>query len=612
VFSATIPGEIDLARCRISRTLEFRRCTFQGEINLQLAETRGIGILESSIEKGIRADGLIVHGPLFLGEIQSEGEIRLPGAVIAGDLACTRASLKAQRDALSADRARIGGSVFLNDGFESEGAIRLGGAEIAGDLVCYGAKLKAGGIALFADSAKVGGSVFLKQGFESEGEIRLSGAEINGNLECDGAKFKANRDALSTDSVKIGGGIFMRPESGRPFESRGTIRLLNAEIKGNIECDGARFKAKDVALFADGVKTGGNLFLRAGFESVGVARLLNAVIAGDLDCAGAKLKARGNSLVGDGIKIAGAAFLCDGFEAEGPVRILDAIVGGDLTIIYAKVAAVNCQNTVVNGDLFWQAIENPADVTLDLSRAKVKNFCDDRESWPAKGKLLLAGFVYGEVTLYRRPKHARAGKPRLTEDLDLRAEDRVEWLMRQPVPNLTKAQPWMLLSKHLEGKGDHRGAKHVVFEYSRQLAYAKREWWRLRRLAIAFAWLEEAPLRIGYSIAFTVLTGWLIFGIAGCNRLLAPTDPAADKAFRANADLPAGYPELNTLAYTFENAVPLVKLGQDEKWAPDRTWFPKESPAGYWLLVCTRWALILSGWFQGAVLGAALLGRFKE
>jgi hypothetical protein len=134
----------------------------------------------------------------------------------------------------------------------------------------------------------------------------------------------------------------------------------------------------------------------------------------------------------------------------------------------------------------------------------------------------------------------------------------------------------------------------------------------LRRLAIAFAWLEEAPLRIGYSIAFTVLTGWLIFGIAGCNRLLAPTDPAADKAFRANADLPAGYPELNTLAYTFENAVPLVKLGQDEKWAPDRTWFPKESPAGYWLLVCTRWALILSGWFQGAVLGAALLGRFKE
>jgi hypothetical protein len=76
--------------------------------------------------------------------------------------------------------------------------------------------------------------------------------------------------------------------------------------------------------------------------------------------------------------------------------------------------------------------------------------------------------------------------------------------------------------------------------------------------------------------------------------------------------MPAAYPALNTLAYTFENAVPPVKLGQDEKWAPDRMWFRDDPPIGYWFLVSVRWALILSGWIQGAVLGTALLKRFND
>jgi hypothetical protein len=76
--------------------------------------------------------------------------------------------------------------------------------------------------------------------------------------------------------------------------------------------------------------------------------------------------------------------------------------------------------------------------------------------------------------------------------------------------------------------------------------------------------------------------------------------------------MPAAYPKLYPLVYTLENAVPLVRLGQDEKWAPDQqypgtTWF-----TNYWFLMWARWLLILSGWFQATVLAAALSGRFKQ
>ena len=76
--------------------------------------------------------------------------------------------------------------------------------------------------------------------------------------------------------------------------------------------------------------------------------------------------------------------------------------------------------------------------------------------------------------------------------------------------------------------------------------------------------------------------------------------------------MPASYPVLNPFVYTLENAVPMVKLGQDDKWAPDRRHPGKAWFTNYWILVWARWMLILSGWFQATVLAAALSGRFKE
>jgi hypothetical protein len=75
---------------------------------------------------------------------------------------------------------------------------------------------------------------------------------------------------------------------------------------------------------------------------------------------------------------------------------------------------------------------------------------------------------------------------------------------------------------------------------------------------------------------------------------------------------PAVYPTLNPFIYTLENAVPLVKLGQDEKWAPDRRYPGTNWFTNYWFLVWSRWLLILSGWIQATILAAALADRFKK
>jgi len=202
----------------------------------------------------------------------------------------------------------------------------------------------------------------------------------------------------------------------------------------------------------------------------------------------------------------------------------------------------------------------------------------------------------------------------------LKADDRVEWLMLQPCDRRIESQPWIHLSKYLQAKGDREGAKRVLYKLRCLQAQQKRL--VSRRWAIAFAWLEEAPWRILYSIAITLLLGTLIF--AGASRSGAIIPSALVLTSTDDRTVSNRYPPFQPFIYTLENAMPLVKLGMDDKWMLDvnhagQTWFP-ENPSldwlrvlnSYWFLAISRWVLILSGWFQATVLVAALSGRFKE
>jgi hypothetical protein len=144
-------------------------------------------------------------------------------------------------------------------------------------------------------------------------------------------------------------------------------------------------------------------------------------------------------------------------------------------------------------------------------------------------------------------------------------------------------------------------------------------------LAIAFAWLEENPLHIGWSILLTLLLGTSIFIWGGSNHAMIETVRYQPNAIKDNGEIkPVSpqYPKFQPFIYTLENAVPLIKLGMDDKWTPDpspefcRAWFPRLPwlyfVSTYGTLVLTRWALIVGGWVQATVLAAALADRFKK
>jgi hypothetical protein len=181
--------------------------------------------------------------------------------------------------------------------------------------------------------------------------------------------------------------------------------------------------------------------------------------------------------------------------------------------------------------------------------------------------------------------------------------------MLQKLERRIEPQPWMQLRNLLDRKGDHKGAKYVLRRF--RCLQAKNRWLLRCWWSYFFAWLEEAPARILCFIAATLLLGWLVFGYAGARGAIAPTEPEAYKAFISGKPMPAAYPTLNPFVYTLENAVPLVKLGQDDKWAPDRRYTGTNWFTNYWFLMWSRWLLILSGWVQATVLAAALSGRFK-
>jgi hypothetical protein len=485
--------------------------------------------------------------------------------------------------------------------------------------------------AVEADGIDAHGPIFLR-GSRFSGEVRLGGAQVKGDLDCRGAKLVVEEEnALDADGAEIGGNVFLIDG----FESSGTIRLHGAQIKGDLDCTGAKLDVKEGdALFAECAVIGGNVLLSESFTSSGTIRLPGARINGDFDCRGARLKVEeGDALVAYGAEIGGNVLMSGGFECSGRIWLLGARIGGLLTFWGAQVAKVECRNLQISTDLFWIGIRKTIYTSLDLTGVKVKNLREDKASWPDQGHLHLDGLVYEEVTLHRQPTTSDIERGRLTEELELNVKERVGWLMLQPEKRRTEADPWMQLSKHLEGKGNRKGAKHVVYRYRCLLAKENSlPAWRWLRIFlkiwhIAFALLEEVPLRICWSIALTLALGTLIFAGADRSGAMFPS-----VQIQPNAILPDGrvkllsihYPPFQPLVYTLENAVPLVKLGMDEKWMPD----PKHDPVpwfplvcwlnwlkwfnSYWFLMVSRWGLILGGWVQATILAASVADRFRK
>lgn len=644
---------LDLTNVRISGGAFFDRLSSPGTIRMidaQIGSVLCFNGASLNVKKDVVA--LLAHrakigaGIFFDKGFQASGSVQLGCACIDGNVVCTGATFNSESgEALALECAQVEGTVFLWNGFRSSGTVRLNNSKIRDALRCEGAKfcaeagtaiaawglvVKGGGISFNSQSevsgtidlsdselgslgfhgtkikakdgdalrlyrSSIRGALFLDNGFEAEGKVDLSNSHVGASLCCGGAKLSNSRGvALTLDAATIADSVHF--DGG--FKCEGEIRMVGTRIGLGLTLDGAKLAANQgCALWADGLDLGGSIFLRKGFESDGELRLKNIRVARQIVVNDARLNAcEATALDLEGAEVKDRITFGELVEIKGELCLARAVIGSRLEFIKVKVDTVNCESLRLEGDFYWLLMNISGETRLNLTNAKIGDLLDDRASWPSQDNLFLSGLTY------KRHK--------TVAEAPLNIKERTEWLDRQPSQRQYETQPWTQLRSSLELEGDLNDAKHVTYLLRRK--QARRLSIMVRWFVVLLAWLEEKPQRIGYSISLSLLLGTLVFWNAGRCGALAPTDPNAYDSWASGKQKPSAYATLNPFFYTLENSLPVVRLGQDDKWAPDSRHIAQNFLTNYWFLMWCRWLLILIGWFQAIVLAAAVAMRFKS
>lgn len=405
VVGARVDGRLDVSYAEMPVLVRFRACVFDKPIEAIQAKTAELA-LDKSVVPGLLADRIKVRGNLYLRNgFKVMGEMRLIGAVVGGQLICEGATFHNPGGiALVADRIKVAGDVFLRDRFKAMGEVRLIGADIGGVLSCIGATFEnAAGYALNANRIKVAGGVFLDQGFTAIGEVRFLGADIGGQFGCREATFEnrmrlergSGGMALDATGMKTAGGVFLQ----NGFTATGEVRLVQAQVGQNLECDGATFtNPGGDALNCGRIRVTGDVFFRREFMSIGQLRLDGAEIGGTLSCERSTFvnppqdgrsdarhirTVKTYALIADGFNVAGDVLFQEGCKITGEARLVGANIGDALSCVGSFFSnpgriAFNGQSMTVRGSLFVDQSGGtprlPSVIIgkLDLTHAKIE------------------------------------------------------------------------------------------------------------------------------------------------------------------------------------------------------------------------------------------------
>ena len=183
---ALITGRLDLSGASSDCDLNLTNCRFQRRPVLKGTHLRSLS-LAGSLVSGLDAGGLSLDGRLALsGGFTATGPVTLIRARIGSDLDCRTGRFLAETsDALNADGAKIGGSVFLmgaRDGdkltpFECKGTARFVSATIGDSVMVLDASFNSGEekYALSLALAQVRRQITLKKFQRFSGRLNLSG-----------------------------------------------------------------------------------------------------------------------------------------------------------------------------------------------------------------------------------------------------------------------------------------------------------------------------------------------------------------------------------------------------------------------------------------------------
>ena len=622
------------------------------------------------------ADGIEIGGDVYLRALDKEtrfeadGEVRLPGAKIRGDLGCTGGSFRRPAGkALVADRMEVGGGVFLlardkENRFEANGEVRLLGAKISGSLECTGGSFhNPNGNALSTDGIEIGGSVHLRAldretRFNANGTVRLPGAKIAGVLSCNGGSFQNQGGiAIGADRMEVGGSVFLvAREKEIRFEANGEVRLLGSRIKSGLECTGGSFQNPNGnALSADGIEIGGDIHLRAldketKFEANGIVRLPGAKIGGDFRCTGGSFQNPGGSaLIADRIEVGGNVFMRamdeeTMFESNGQVRLHGAKIGGNLEFIGGNIQnlggeSLAATNLEVGGSLhvrkgFGNAPRFDGEVVL--TSASFGSYFQWRDARGTHGvNLSHASAVTLDLNKIAHPEqwHLNGFRYQGLAEPEIADGEEIFTLLRKCEQGEYFPQPYRQLFRCLRDAGHAEEATNVAVAMRQEAFLHEREklskdqprLWLLRSWFSEFwewtLWLIGFGYRpwraVGIALTLwavgSLIYAWVAFG--PFHDFMAPAEGDLLAVVQTNPshDWRTGGPPFVSWLYALDRFMPIVDLGQ-------ASFFRPKMNTGHtllgidvgWWLNAYDWLLIASGWVLSLLFAGSVSGLMRK
>lgn len=386
------------------------------------------------------------------------------------------------------------------------------------------------------------------------------------------------------DRLKLDGGLFLRR-----VHAEGPVRLLGAEIGGDLTCSGGHFEGgpsqnKDcIAIACDSATIGGSVFLNNDiyqnmeppyvFHAIGEVRLSGVRIGGDLDCSGGQ------------------------FE------------NGDFR-------ALTCERTNIGNVLFFRG-GIMVKGKISFAHAKVATLVDDINCW-TDHTLVLDGFRYDRIA---------ASSP-------LDAKRRIAWLEKQQGEFLSgdnfALQPWTHLAKVLREQGHFREAAEVDIAREERLRAAGKigdprallswagKWGQLDDEGRYVSFLPSLSEQITYwlhgfygwfsdyghrpiKIVYYAMVVWFVLA------LLYAVEADNGHFTLANSSLTK--PAFNPWAYSLDLILPVVQLGEFAKWShvSDGSWRTLAGWTGF-LIYFEK----IFGWIAALTLAAIAAGLVKR
>ncbi|NLD39134.1 MAG: hypothetical protein GX654_19925 [Desulfatiglans sp.] len=625
----------------------------------------------------IKAHNAIVKGDLLLDKNPSiTGNLDFKHINIGGDLKLSGLSLKENMvNEIDLRYAQIGGSIFMNEGFNVNTCIKLKEAHIKGSFYCDGGKFSnPKGWAINGKRIIVEGDIMLDNCFRAFGEVKLCGARIGGQLKCEGGEFHQpdcvnNMEsappncALIAKGINVGAPVFLNGG----FKAFGEVNFFNAFIKGDFNCSGGSFKNKDgVALNLEQIDIDGDLFFdsipkpkcgaKTIFRAEGEINLNGASVDGKIQCSGGYFENTTGSkkaITAMGITIKGPLFMDDGFHAKGEVDITNAKIAAPVYCCGGLFEntngnAINAERAVVQGDftlekssvksdknsfihvdgfirlekariekaLVFNSISENSKCTLDLKNAYAHTLEDKEQVWKNINSLDINGFDYINIAY---------GSP-------YEAANRIEWLRLHNKNNQFSPQPYRTLASVLDNMGHTHEARSIRIEMNHELQKSKIALQRKIKLWVLGKLIDYGynPFKVWKLALLIIFLGTVFFWFGKTLDIIHPTNIKLKLLENGFSQKYPHYPKFCPVIYSIDVFLPIVDLHKEESWRPDTTLplykykysyggnAPYVAPinsiirAYAYFLLFWMYTQIISGWVLTTMLLGGLTGLFQQ